>query len=281
MTEELTSLATQELVARALAIGSDEEDDYWAIVLAIRRRSDRPSFDIARRLCSEPSESARTLGADILGQFGLLDGSPYLEESFTTVVALCDTLQPSTVLESALRALGHLYDARALPTVLSFAGHAETGVRLAVAQSLYAVAGDPPAPDAVAALLALMRDDDPDIRDWATFGLGSQLEVDTPEIRQALFARLDDPEADTAGEALVGLAKRKDLEVVQHLIRRLEDGDVGNLVVEAAEASADPRCLPGLYKLRDEGWDLDDPRGGLLAVAIESCEGASRKPQLS
>ena len=97
------------------------------------------------------------------------------------------------------------------------------------------------------------------------------------EIRDALLARINDEEEDTAGEALVGLARRNDPRAVDHIIRRLEDGDVGNLIVEATEALASPRCLPALYALRDDEWDRDDPRGELLAAAIEACEHRTRR----
>ena len=47
-------------------------------------------------------------------------------------------------------------------------------------------------PAAVESLILLSADPDEDIRNWATFGLGSQAEgVDTPELREALVRRLD------------------------------------------------------------------------------------------
>ena len=42
------------------------------------------------------------------------------------------------------------------------------------------------------------QDVEGEVRDWATMGLGSRLEVDNPAIRNALAARLDDLEGDTA-----------------------------------------------------------------------------------
>ena len=76
------------------------------------------------------------------------------------------------------------------------------------------------------------------MRDRAVFGLGSQLDRDSPELRDALFARLADP--DPRGEALVGLARRGDPRGVEALRRAIADGESGPLVVEAAALTGLP-----------------------------------------
>ena len=48
------------------------------------------------------------------------------------------------------------------------------------------------------------------MRDWATFALGTLADEDTPALRDALAARLDDPDEDTRLEAVHGLALRGD-----------------------------------------------------------------------
>ena len=60
---------------------------------------------------------------------------------------------------------------------------------------------------AVAALIALSADWDGDVRDWATFSLAVQIDRDTPEVREALAARLSDDHGDTRSEAIRGLAR--------------------------------------------------------------------------
>lgn len=124
----------------------------------------------------------------------------------------------------------------------------------------------------VRALLAAFDDPDADVRDWAVFGLGVQLSVDSPEIRDALFRMLDDDAgADTPGEAACGLAKRKDPRVYDHIAAELARPYPGNLWVEAAAELGDLRLLPLLQRLKDAGWDRDDARGALLDEALETC----------
>jgi HEAT repeat protein len=63
----------------------------------------------------------------------------------------------------------------------------------------------------------MSRDTDNNVRDWATFALGTLFDADTPEIRDALFDRVADPHDDTRSEALVGLARRSDPRVTDGL----------------------------------------------------------------
>lgn len=77
----------------------------------------------------------------------------------------------------------------------------------------------------------------------------------------------DDTIAEIRGEALLGLAIRKDQRVIEPLITELESGCVGRLSVEAALAIGDNRLYPSLMKLQD-WWDVDVE---LLQAAIAKC----------
>jgi HEAT repeat protein len=256
------------LLARAAAMDC-EAAERWDIVAGVHRRTDRPAFEAARALACSADRAERVLGLDILGQIGYPQNRPWAAETLPVLIAACDDRRPD-VLDSAITALGHLADPRGLAAVLHHAAHPDDEVRFAVAAALPALAGDPPADAAVAALIQLSADPDPEIRDWATFGLGSQLEADSPPLRQALAARLDDPDGDTAGEALLGLAQRRDPLALPILLSRLEDSP-GNLIVEAAAALGSPAALPALHRLKTDGWQQDDPRPSVLDDAISAC----------
>ena len=90
-------------------------------------------------------------------------------------------------------------------------------------------------PQALAALCVLSADADDEVRNWATFGLGTQTEADTPSIRDALAARLGDVDETVRGEAMVGLAKRNDPRVHLAVRMALEEPEPLDLVLEAAE----------------------------------------------
>lgn len=107
--------------------------------------------------------------------------------------------------------------------VLGFVEHADPDIHLAVAHALSGFSGDPTDPAAVDGLIKLMTHRSAEVRDWSTFGLGVLTDADGPAVRHALWARLDDTEGTTAGEAFVGLARRQDRTIVQGCWRSLSE----------------------------------------------------------
>lgn len=274
MTDDMEP-SVDELVALALGIGDNDSDERWDPVRRLQRRGDRETFDVAARLCRSDDPAERTLGVDILGQLGAGE-LPFLEETLPILLELSGDDSNLDVLYSALCSLGHLYDARALETLLAHARHPDRDIRFAVAVSLpSAMVDDEPA--GIEALMDLMADEDAEVRDWATTGLGSCVDADSEKIRDALARRLDDDGGDTAGEAMVGLGRRGDPRCFEPILAALTSGNVGNLIVEAAAELADPRFLPALQALADERWAEGDPRGEWLQTAIARC---SQRPPL-
>jgi HEAT repeat protein len=105
-------------------------------------------------------------------------------------------------------------------------------------------------PLAIESLILLTNDCDRHVRDWATFALGTQIDLDTPAIRGALVGHLSDPDNDTRGEALVGVPMRKDERVIPVLKQNLSSDGVSSLAIEAAELSASNELHSRLIALR-------------------------------
>lgn len=266
-----------ELIARAEALSPDDEvDEYWAIVHELQRRGTRAAFDWACGLIEDDEEDRRRLGCDVLAQLGYEDGHPFRERSVALLERRCG--DPSTtVLAAAISALGHAANGSdgvhraALDTVIALAAHEEANVRYAVASALpslvgldWVEAGEP----AVVALLSLCADPAPDVRSWATFGVGARLKVDGPSVRDCLRARLTDSDADTAGEALAGLARRHDREALAAVRAALGAEQVSRLTIEAAGWLADPSLHQILTRLAN-WWDVD---AELLGTAVRRCD---------
>jgi len=128
-----------------------------------------------------------------------------------------------------------------------------------------------PGATAIATLIELTKDEDEEVRNWATFGLGSQVDIDTAEIRAALFERVTDSHDETRGEALVGLARRRDPRVLGPIIEELSSEHIGILVLEAAETLGDPKLLPALLRLEHDWQGDEDSHVKTLRDALQSC----------
>lgn len=238
--------ATHELVTTILT--RPDGDMAWEAIVMLHLRGTREVFDTARRLCASPCPLERSVGADILGQLGVPDRT-FPRESVAVLLQLLERETEVRVIESACFALSHTSDPSAVQTLVRFKKHPSDRLRYAVALAL---AGEEDKL-AIQAKIELTMDQVEEIRDWATLGLG-RIDLDTPEIRAALLARVSDSDEMTRGEALVGLARRKDPRGIEPLIRELEryyEAKHGEYFVEAAEEFADARLAPVLMKLRE------------------------------
>jgi HEAT repeat protein len=227
---------------------------------------------LGMRIVREPSD-------DLIARAELLrarvDGHPeYCAEVVPELVVMLGVTNDPAVLIVIAQALHAAWNNEASLALLPFASHPDADVRLAVTRALPGGVDDPAAKDRVArALVQLTNDDSSQVRDWAVFGLGSILDVDTPEIREALRAHLFDSDLDTRLEALVGLAERRDPTILDLLRDELRGDTVERLVVDAARAFADSSLLPLLLELSHH-WDQDPD---LLRRAIETCRSGNQE----
>ncbi len=120
-----------------------------------------------------------------------------------------------------------------------------------------------PGDEALNALIELSADADAKVRDWATFALGTLAEADSPALRDALAARLDDADEDTRMEAVHGLALRGDERAEAPARDLLADRDhVRRRRLAAPPARRDGRAPRQLNELgrrggrprADDGW---------------------------
>jgi HEAT repeat protein len=237
---------TDELISVALA--EQDDDRAWEAVVTLHFRGTKDVLDAARHLCASECPQERTLGANILGQLGVPARS-FPAEAVKALLATMEVEADEGVLDAVCIALGHIHDPATVPALARLKAHPSAKVRYAVAVGLAGFEDRL----AITTLIELSRDEDELVRDWATFGLGTQIDVDTPEVRAALLARVSDEDEVTRGEALVGLARRKDQRVVEPLIEELQrhhGAEYGDYALEAAEELADERLLPVLTRLR-------------------------------
>jgi len=264
------------LLALRQGLGDAEvEDEAASLVAQFQVEAEESVLELALSALSHDDPWHRQAAAWVLGQFGFPEGRPFGARVLPEVLRAARAERDDDVREDLVAALGDAQDAAWLDDLLSFAGDPAPGVRRAVASHVPGMPYADPLPDrAIDALIMLSTDTDPRVRDWATFGLGTQSSQDSSEIRAALLARLDDEDADAAAEALVGLARRGAPEALVRVRALLEepDGPITLLVLEAAAELADPMLMPALEALALE-WDGDeDQHTEAVAFALTRCD---------
>jgi hypothetical protein len=250
------------------ALGTHDEDCRWDLIGGILDECPDDVQEESAKLLAGQLDRGRTLGADILGRLAGIDPTKRadIEEALLAALAV---EKAAASMASIVAALGHVGDPNTLGVIFPFSLHPTAEVRLAVAFAIATVSPQPLEPEARTALIRLSQDRDAEVRDWATFGLGTLSDADGPDVRAALLARAEDANHEARAEALFGLAVRRDPRAVPHLIRALQSPLVGGLEVDAAAAAGDPRLLPALWALQKAGG-ADEVR---LRRAIDRCSG--------
>lgn len=233
----LPGRSLDEVLATAKLEWRDTDDEWQPHVCALAARADAETLAAMVSLSTDADPGLRELAAYVLGQLG--SGVPALpaeqEAALRTMAAREDD---PLVLSAIICAFGHLGAPAGHDWLLAQRGHADTYVREAVAFAL----GGRKDQATLDALIELSRDEDTKVRDWATFALGTLAEVDSPALRDALAARLEDPDEDTRMEAVHGLALRGDArasEPARDLLEGRDTSDDGvwrrHLLAETAE----------------------------------------------
>lgn len=234
-----------ELAERALRCGDPKKDDWIESVLALWGRGDEETFQAAAAWCASDDPMCQAFAAEVLAQLGFASPEavgkasaeaaksgaepepdarrPFAGRALPLLRELSREARDPELIQAVVLGLGHHGDPAALPEILRHAGHPALEVRNQVALSLFGLVPSDHT-EGIETLIALSRDTDAHVRDWATTAL-AVVKADTQQIREALAERLDDPDPGTAAEAARGLALRQDARATPVLARILADED--------------------------------------------------------
>lgn len=239
-----TDPSTAALFEQACAA---QEEVLDSLLAALHGRSTSRDIAFFVSKTSSPDETQQEIALDILAQVGLdtdLD-APLLEAVHAAILPHLESQVPS-LLQAALYATGHRAIPEALGRLDALTSHPDADIREAVAFALEAFEGSA----ADNALIRLAADSSDAVRNAAAFALGQSSRTSTPALIQALRALVDDPDPETAGEALLGLACRDYPEIDRILARRLDEEPLDILVPEACQLRRNPAFLPALRRWR-------------------------------
>jgi HEAT repeat protein len=258
---------TSAVAIARFACSRHDDERRWDLLHEAAHDAPAATALATERLASVDA-SERATAADLLG---VVAGAwPAVRADAASALLRVDAdAAPPPLVASLVRAAGATRDVRTVPLLTAYASVDDPAVRRDVAASLAAVMCDEPIEAGVRALIRLTTDVEPEVRNWATFGLGWQLPVDGSDVRAALWARTRDDCADAREEGIRGLARRHDRRAVPLVAELLAAGDAHVFTFAAAAMLADGRLLEALST-----YDPADPD---VAAACEACDAVYRE----
>lgn len=235
----LTNFSNEKLFDRIL--NNKSNINYWKYISELRKRKSKDIFEKSIELTKSEISKEKIIGINVLAQFRY----PRLhqKEILKTYFNLLKTEKDNKVISSILYAIGHNNDnltEKQIDIVCSFKNHKSVNVRHGLVSAILAIDKTKP----INTLIQLTKDKDSDIRDWATFGIGTQIETDNLIIRETLWERINDSDENTRFEAIIGLAKRKDQKIKDILKNELlKIDEFGSLILEAIEELNDKEFI--------------------------------------
>jgi HEAT repeat protein len=226
----------EQMIATALAPACEENSDgYWSAVRELQNRMSAAMLEKMQEHIFQGNERERQFAADVIAQ-GRAAIKEFSPQCVKILLHALEREKSSPVLAAIANALGHHGSAEAIVPLVKLQNHPDANVRQAVVHGL---SGQDESA-AIKALIVLSTDRDREVRNWATFGLGSMTEMDSAKIREALLARVDEPDEEISGEALLGLTLRGDTRVIEPLLAAINASckkpeGCSWLLIEAAE----------------------------------------------
>ena len=228
-------------------LNNKTQKTFWENIRELRKRPNKEVYNKAFKLANSKIEKEKIIGIYVLAQLGF-DPRFQQEKTVDLYFKLLENEKSPKVISAILSSISHNNEnlnEKQISKLIEFKTHKFVNVRFQLTLALSCLENE----NAIKTLIELSNDRDSDTRNWATFGIGTQLENDTEEIRIALWNRVTDKDKITRLEAISGLAKRKDRKIKSILKTELENIDEdGSLILESIELFNDKDFVPLLEK---------------------------------
>jgi len=234
--KELEKLSTKQLILKAYY--EEDENIFMEYIHILRLRGNKEVFQQTKKLAYSKDSIYREIAASILSQFGYKT-KLYKGESVHLLGKLLND-KNEDVVATAIYGFGHRKCTRYADKLSSYISYQSLQIKEALSFAL----GGYEDSKSINTLIQLMTDKSDDVRDWATFSLAQINETNTQIVRDALFKNINDDVLDIRGEALLGLALRKDERVKDIIIEDLHKPFYGSWVFTALTEMPDNRYLP-------------------------------------
>ncbi|GAB7258319.1 hypothetical protein [Polaribacter sp. OB-PA-B3] len=219
-------------------LNNKTQKTFWENIRELRKRPNKKVYNRAFKLAKSESEKEKIIGIYVLAQLGF---NPRFQQEKTVDLyfKLLKNEKSPKVISAILSSISHNNEnlnENQISKLIKFKTHSFVNVRFQLTLAISCLENE----KAIKTLIELSNDKDSDTRNWATFGIGTQIEDDTKEIRIALWNRITDKDEITRLEAILGLAKRKDRKIKEILKTELKNIDEnGSMILESIESFND------------------------------------------
>ncbi len=239
------NLTSKSLIGMALQRWDSTSS--WDAIFALRFRPEEETVRYCQQLFASKNWRKRALAVNVICQLQYPDHREYATDASRELIQAGLEDPQREVVVAAAFASGHRECPNGLDRLIELASDPDCEMRYAATFGL----GRNQDAKAMPAMLALAKDADDHVRDWAMFGLGSLWDLDTPEIREVLWLGYSDSVEEIRGEALAGLAKRRDKRVLELLPSALEADLYGKWNIELVEMLVEPEYQTELQELTE------------------------------
>lgn len=180
---------------------------YWNHISKLRTYVNDEMISECFEMIDSDDAKFKQIGIDILCQSGNKRGN-FVESLFDKIFEILRTTSDENLICTCLFAIGHNNQhlkTKHFKTLEKFQHSESKEIRYALTFSLLGVENY----KAVKMMIKLAQDRSLRVKDWATFGLGTQIEYDDEEIRRVLYKNCFSKDHQIRHEAIKGLAKRE------------------------------------------------------------------------
>lgn len=202
-------------------------NNYWNQISKLRGCIDQEMVSNCFKLIDSKDLKYQQIGIDVLSQLGS-NRKAFIRKMIDKIFEILEITDNEKLITTGLFALGHnnkYLKIHHLKSLKKFPNSQSADIRYALTFSLLGIEQK----TAIDMLLELAKDKSVRIRDWATFGLGTQIETDNEEIRNILYKNALSTNDQIRQEAIKGLANRNDEKINKLIITELQKENFGSL----------------------------------------------------
>lgn len=212
------------------AHNSKNQNSYFDKIFELRTFVDDEMINQCFDLILSDEKKSQIIGIDILSQLGS-KRQKFKGKLLELIFDILVKTDNEKLIYSCLIAIYHNHKGlpnRQIKILSNFKRSKSKDIRYGVVFSLSTIENK----IAIDTLIFLTKDRSPQVRDWATFGIGTHIKTDNPEIREALYKRCFDKDYQTKQEAIKGLDNRNDERVYQIISQDLKSKKTNSLIFD-------------------------------------------------